>query len=169
MNIKEKLQLERADEKVIRLYHEGIFYTAYGYSAVRVKQALYPEVCLLEQKKKDGSSYFRIGIVQNSPALGDLPIKDRDGNFIPFLTVPYTGDIIDMDCVVPDRVIGPGHGQHKPAHPDYLPALPLSPAEQQVLDGIRSLDMASLTPLKAMQHILSWTEHLQRGDEAHGV
>ena len=169
MNVKEKLLLEKADEKVIRLYHEGIFYTAYGYSAVRVKKFLYPQVCLLEQKLKVGTSYFRVGIVQNSPVLDELPVKDAEGNFISSLTVPYTGETFELDSVVADKTISSVKKHSKTSLLGMPDSASLSLAEQQVLDAIRSLELASLTPVKAMQHVLSWAEQLQLTDEEGGV
>ena len=169
MNIKEKLQLERADEKVIQLYHEGIFYTAYGYSAVRVKKSFYPEVCLLEQRKKDGSSYFRVGIVHNSSALNELTIKDADGNFVPSLTIPYTGKIFDLGSVVPDRIVSSSNRKDRVSKYVSLSEISFSSEEKQIIDDIRSLDLASLTPLKAMLHILTWVEQLQKANEEDDV
>lgn len=35
MDLKEKLALEKPDENLVRLYHEGIFFVAYNHSAIR--------------------------------------------------------------------------------------------------------------------------------------
>lgn len=158
MNIKEKLAIENPDEDVIRLYHEGIFYTAYGYSAVRVKKQIHPDVCLIRQMKKDGFSYFRIGIVQSSPILAGLSLYNADGSFVSSITIPYTGESFGLDTIIPDKVIGYQNNDNK-KDKDLRRR---TEVEAKVLADIRTLDMTNLTPVKAMQQVLYWWETLNK-------
>lgn len=155
LTLKQKLQLEKPDENVIRMYHEGIFFVAYQESAVRFKQNVNPNVKMLKQLNKDGKSYLRIGINQDSPMLHGLNVKDAGGNFLDSLVVdcPQAAPV-SLDGVEPDRLM-----QRTPHGTKGVPgtaAVSVSPAGQTVIEEIRNLPMATLTMADAMSLIVKW-------------
>ncbi len=155
LTLKQKLQLEKPDENVIRLYHEGLFFVAYQESAVRFKQNINPKVKLLRQLNKNGESYLRIGIIQDSPMLHDLNIKDAEGNFLDSLVVecPQAAPV-RLDGIEPDRLMQ--RTPHKAKSESGKTAEADTSAGQAVIEEIRNLTMATLTMADAMSLIVKW-------------
>ena len=155
LTLKEKLQLEKPDENVIRLYHEGLFFVAYQESAVRFKQNINPKVKLLRQLNRNGESYLRIGIVQDSPMLHGLNVRDAEDNYLDSLVVdcPQAAPV-SIDGIEPDRVMQ--RTPHKAGSEPDKTAGTASPAGQTVIEEIRNLSMATLTMADAMSLIVKW-------------
>lgn len=152
MTLQEKLDLEKpTDEKqraVIHLYKEGKFYVAYQYSACLMKRHIKPDIQLMRRTRKDGISYLRVGLPVESKALA------------PYLRLDDKGDpVLELDILVKkglgltfvleewevDLEIGK----------KGLSSVTLDcrEAEREVLEELRGINLAELSPIMAFNRI----------------
>ena len=154
MTLKQKLELEHSGEPLIRLYKEGIFFVAYNHSALRFKHFICPKVKLLKHQLKNGDSYIRAGVVQESPLLQELPIKDGFGNWLDSVTLECESIETSVSDVVPDKVI------ERSLKPAQKKGGCQQTVECLVADEIRQTDTGSLTPVQALVFIENWKKKL---------
>ena len=160
MDIKQKLALEKSAEKIIRLYREGIFYVAYNHSALRFKYFIHPEVKILKHVLKNGNSYFRMGVVQNSAVLTPLNVKDKDGIWKNYMEVPCGITETCLDNVTPDKVIEKSHKKATDEFANRTVSEVNSLSVKIIIEKIRKVNIGNMTPIQALQLIDEWQQIL---------
>lgn len=171
ISLSDKLQKEYLCESddSIRLYHEGLFYSCYEGSALKLKRLL-PQLQLLQQRRKDGSSYFRIGVVQTSSLLQTLPVSimDEEGNYKDYLEF-HSGVHLDrpLSDFVSDKIVGykskevenkmvTTQGKSTSAKTEGSENLQPTSAEERILRSLRTVNTGRLTPVQALQLVDEW-------------
>ena len=152
MTLQEKLDLEKpTDEQesaVIHLYKEGNFFAAYQYSACLMKRHIKPDIQLMRRTRNDGFSYLRVGLPVESKALA------------PYLRLDDKGDpVLELDILVKKGLgltfaleecevdLEIGKKGLTPVTLDY------KEAEREVLEELRGLNLAELSPMMAFNQI----------------
>lgn len=178
ISLAEKLKKELFEESepvttspsdFIRLYHEGLFYSCYESSAIKLKLLL-PQLQLLQQRRKGGSSYFRIGVVQTSSLLQTLPVSimDEEGNYKDYLEF-HSGVHLDrpLSDFVPDKTVGhkskevenktvATQGKSTSAKTEESENLHPTSAEERILRSLKTVNTGRLTPVQALQLVDEW-------------
>lgn len=156
MELKQKLELEKSGETLIRLYREGIFYIAYNHSALRFHHFINNKVKILRHELKDGSWYLRIGVVQTSTMLQSLPIKDEQGNYKNYLEVEC--DKLDTLLENVDAVTIKRSANKTDKHD----SVSITTKEKEIISRIANLNLGSITPVEAITMIHEWQNILRQ-------
>ena len=160
MTLQEKLDLEKpTDEKqraVVHLYKEGKFYVAYQYSACLMKRHIKPDIQLMRRTRKDGISYLRVGLPVESKALapylrlddkGD-PVLELDILVKKGLGLTFVLEECEVDLELGKKCLAPAD-------------LYNGEAERKVLEELRGLNLAELSPMMAFNRICEWNSMLK--------
>lgn len=153
--IKEKLAKEKPEEKVIRLYKEGLFFVAYNYSAIRFKSFISPSIKILKQELKNGEWYLKIGASETSSMLEKLPVRNDDGTFKDYVEIPSKGlENHDLENAIPDQIIT----REKKRIENKVTS---NNGEKEVIIQLKSLNLAEVTPMQALTLINKWQQQLK--------
>ena len=152
MTLQEKLNLGKpTDEQqsaVIHLYKEGRFYVAYQYSACLLKRHIKSDIQIMRKTRKDGFSYLRVGLPVESNALAPYLRLDETGapvlGFDIFVEQGLGLTFVLEDCVVDLEI---GKKGVSPVTLNY------NEAEREVLEELRGLNLAELSPMMAFSRI----------------
>ena len=152
MTLQEKLDLEKpTDEKqraVVHLYKEGKFYVAYQYSACLMKRHIKPDIQLMRRTRKDGFSYLRVGLPMESRVLAPYLRLDETG--APVLGIDVLVEqglgltFVLEECEVDLEIRKKGL---------FPVTLDCKEAEREVLEKLRGLNLAELSPIMAFNRI----------------
>ena len=154
MDLKEKLALEKPDENLVRLYHEGIFYVAYNHSAIRFVNCFASGTKILKHIRKDGSWYLRVGLVQTSSKLDEFHLRDEQGNWVEYMNIPCEASPISLENCVPHKIIS------KVCNNKKSEVLLQKDVVAQVAEEIKSINLGSFTPVQALLMIEGWQKKL---------
>lgn len=154
MGVKEKLALEKSGEKIIRLYKEGIFYIAYNHSAIRFRHFINANIKILKHELKNGDWYLRMGVVQTSKILANIPLKDEEGNFKDYVEVECKEMKTELE-EVSDFIVKRSAAK-KNQSPDGREV-----KEKEVVADIRNVNIGTLTPVLAITLISEWQNKLK--------
>jgi len=149
--------MEQSGEPLIRLYKEGIFYVAYNHSALRFKHFFCPQVKLLKHQSKNGDSYIRAGVVQDSPMLQALTLKDGDGNWLSSVILDCAVILTSLEEVIPDKIVRRDASSSTKTQKNDKASVTV---EKHVINEIVSTDTGCLTPVQALVLIESWKKKL---------
>ena len=157
MDLKEKLALEKPDENLVRLYHEGIFYVAYNHSALRFVNCFAPDTKILKHIRKDGSWYLRVGLVHTSPKLEAFHLCDEQGSWLDNVNIVCEVSHTSLEDCVPHKIICKATDKIKSdriLQKDMI---------IQVTEEIKSINLGTLTPVQALLMIEGWQRKLNEG------
>lgn len=159
MELKDKLKIENPDEKVIRMYKEGLFFVAYNYSALRFKTFFAPKVKILKHELKNGSWYLRIGISENSVMLDGIPVKDENGKYKIHVEIASPElENKDLERIIPDLVITKYKKEEGKKDTNN------NNREKKIIAELSSLNLAVMTPMQALTAINNWQQALKDTD-----
>lgn len=159
MEVKEKLSLEKSGEKIIRLYKEGIFYIAYNHSAVRFRHFINGNVKILKHELKNGDWYLRIGVVQTSSMLENIPLKDPEGKFRDYIEIEC--DEMETSLEEVSDFIMKRYGTKNIKKEKTDDEKVTNNREKEVIELIRNLNLGTITPVAAITWISKWQDMLK--------
>ena len=159
MEVKEKLSLEKSGEKIIRLYKEGIFYIAYNHSAVRYRYFINGNVKILKHELKNGDWYLRIGVVQTSSMLENIPLKDPEGKFRDYIEIEC--DEMETSLEEVSDFIMKRYGTKNIKKKKTDDEKVTNNREKEVIELIRNLNLGTITPVAAITWISKWQDMLK--------
>ena len=150
------LKTECREGRVIRLFRQGMFLCAYDWSAVRLRNKTGGVLKIVRITRKDGTSYLKAGMPVTSKLVDFSPFKDTNGNIPVELIIEGDEPVeVCLEDVAVDKTVCYQTKEKKRE----------DEKEKRVLDELRNVNLADITPMQAMKLVGDWQRLLGKEGE----